>query len=294
VPGPVIADEEQAMSTSLSPTLPASTPPDRPILRDAPTPARSAAPARHILITGASGALGGALACARAKPCVALQLWGRDLGRLAATADACRAAGAEVTVRSLDLADIGAMLAAIAEADAATPFDEALLVAGQGDTAAADARVEDAAQVARLVQVNFAGPAALAAALADRMAARGHGRIVLIGSAAAFHALPFAPAYAGSKAGLARFADALRLAVRGSGVQVTLVSPGFIDWPGGGRPVPRALLMSLPTAVRRVLAAADRGQAHAIIPWPFAVLRLIDRLLPAPWRDRLLLALKPQ
>jgi hypothetical protein len=52
--------------------------------------------------------------------------------------------------------------------------------------------------------------------------------------------------------------------------------------------------MSLPTAVRLVLAAADRGQAHAIIPWPFAVLRLIDRLLPAPWRDRLLLALKPQ
>ena len=42
---------------------------------------------------------------------------------------------------------------------------------------------------------------------------RGSGRIALVGTAAASHSLPFAAGYAGSKAGLARFADALRLAV---------------------------------------------------------------------------------
>lgn len=249
---------------------------------------------RRIIITGASGALGGTLARIRAAPDTALLLWGRDERRLALTAAACRSAGADVQTLSIDLSDIAAMLAAIAAADTEAPIDEALLVAGQGDTAAPGARAEDALQVARLGIVNFAAPAALAAALADRMVARGQGRIVLIGSAAGFHALPFAPAYAGSKAGLARFADALRLAVAGQGVQVTLVSPGFIDWPGGGRQIPRALLMPLPQAARLVLAAADAGRAHAIFPWPFAVLRLVDRLLPRWLSDRLLLALKPQ
>ena len=140
--------------------------------------------------------------------------------------------------------------------------------------------VEPAEQVARLAVVNFAGPAALAAALATRMVARGRGRILLVGSAAAFHALPHAPTYAASKAGLARFADALRLAVAPHGVTITLVSPGFIDWAGGGRPVPRALLLPLEEAARRILAAFDAGVGHAIIPRRFALLRLLDRALP--------------
>ena len=55
----------------------------------------------------------------------------------------------------------------------------------------------------------------MAAAIAGRMAERkGGGRLVLISSAAAFHALPFAASYAGSKAGLSRFTDSLRIAMR--------------------------------------------------------------------------------
>lgn len=247
----------------------------------------------RILITGASGALGGALARRRAAPGTALLLWGRDPARLEAIAVQCRELGADVHIRQCDLADIGEGLAALA-ADDTPPITQALLVAGQGDTAAPGAIVQDAAQVARLVQVNFAAPAALAADLAGRMAVRGGGRILLVGSAAAFHALPFAPAYAGSKAGLARFAEALRLAVEPHGVAITLVSPGFIDWAGGGRPVPRALLLPLETAAKRILAAFDAGSSHAIIPRRFGVLKLVDRLLPGALRARLLRSLAPR
>ena len=248
---------------------------------------------RRILITGASGAVGGALARRRAAPGIALLLWGRDLARLEAIAGQCRELGADVHIRQCDLADIGAGLAALAEDDS-LPIAEALLVAGQGDSAAPGAIAEDAAQVARLVQVNFAAPAALAAELAGRMAARGGGRILLVGSAAAFHALPFAAAYAGSKAGLGRFAEALQLAVQPHGVAITLVSPGFIDWVGGGRPVPRALLLPLETAAARILAAFDAGRSQAIIPRRFAVLRIVDRLLPGALRARLLRAMAPR
>jgi short-subunit dehydrogenase len=223
-----------------------------------------------------------------------LSLWGRDRDRLASIASVCRVSGAKVDTRSLDIEDVAAAVAAAIADDVASPFDLALLVSGQGDTRATGDQVEAAQLVARLGTVNFTAPAAIGAALAGRMAARGHGALVFIGSAAAFHALPFAAAYSGTKAGLARFADALRLSVRRHGVAVTLVSPGFIDTAARHRtPGARPLAMTPDFVAKRIVCAVRRKQAHLILPWPFALLRLFDRLLPAPLRDRLLLALPP-
>ncbi len=245
----------------------------------------------RVLVTGASGALGGELARQLAAPGVTLLLWGRDLPRLDAAASACRAAGALAVVQPVDLADLPAALAALAAQDDAGAIDALLLVAGQGDICPADLVVEPAGQVARQVQVNFAAPAALAAAMAERMAGRGRGRILLVGSAAAHHALPFAASYAGSKAGLARFAQALAAAVQGSGVVVTLVSPGFIAADGSASSA-RPFAVPVTAAAARCIAALARGQRDVVFPWPFRLLRWLDRLLPRPVRDRLLRALR--
>lgn len=248
----------------------------------------------NILLTGASGGLGSALARHYARPGVQLSLWGRDLSRLSSVAEACRAAGASVAVRSLDFADVEGAITALLAEDEAAPFDMAIFASGRGDIRAKDDQVEDSKVVARLGTVNFIAPTAMAAALARRMAVRRRGTVVLIGSAAAFHALPFAAAYSGTKAGLARFAEALRLCLREHGVSVTLVSPGFIDTAAGRKvPGPKPLLMKPDAVAARIARAAERGQAHLILPWPFVLLRLLDRLLPRFLRDRLLLGLAP-
>lgn len=248
----------------------------------------------RILITGASGGLGAALARYYAAHNCSLLLWGRNHDRLEAVAAECRHAGATVTTRLLDLSDTDAAIAAVAADDAEAAITLALLVAGSGDIRAPGDRVEDAAQVARLGLVNFVAPSAMAAALATRMAARGHGGIVLVGSAAAFHALPFAAGYAASKAGLLRFAEALRLGVAPHGVRVTVVSPGFIDTPAGrANPGARPFELQPADAAARIARAAAGNRGHVIFPWPFVLLRWVDRLLPAPLRDRLLRALTP-
>jgi short-subunit dehydrogenase len=194
-----------------------------------------------------------------------------------------------VGTRSLDLSDTDGALEALSREEAEEPFGLALFAAGCGDIRAEGAMVEDAAQVARLVQVNFVAQAAMAARCALTMAARGRGAIVVIGSAAADHALPFAAAYAGSKAGLARFADALRINVRPYGVSVTLVSPGFIDTAAARRvPGPKPLMLQ-PDRSRR----GGAQKAHVVLPWPFGLLRLFSAILPRFLRDRLLRALTP-
>ena len=242
-----------------------------------------------ILLTGASGSLGRALALHHAALGVRLNLWGRDSGKLAETSGQALALGASVCETCFDLTDAIGAAEKLVEQDESDCFDIAYLVAGTGETRTPGALVEDPELIVQTAQVNYTAPAVMAATLAGRMAERGSGRIVLIGSAAGHHSLPFASAYASSKAGLARFSAALRIAVKPHGVSVTLAAPGFIDTPVA-RTRSGAVPFKLPVdeAARRIVRAGEKGARHYVTPWPFRVVHALDRLLPATLRDGLL------
>ncbi len=80
----------------------------------------------RIIITGASGEVGGALARLLARPGVDLSLWGRDPTRLARVAEDCPAVGARAEARSLDLTDVEGAIAALLAEDDVAPFDMAV------------------------------------------------------------------------------------------------------------------------------------------------------------------------
>lgn len=239
---------------------------------------------------GASGNLGGHVARHLARCGSHLVLWGRNAAALETLAAECRAASSTtVSARSIDIADVAAALVALRQVDNETLFDCAFFISGAGDTREAGRRFESAELVLKLGLVNYVAPSALAAELGERMAARGGGRIILVGSAAASHPLPFAAAYSSSKSGLSLFAESLRIALKRHGVRVTLASPGFFaPGPGDAHTYARPGEISAERVAERIIKAAAAGKSEVVTPRWFVGLRWLGQMLPRALRDRLL------
>ncbi len=236
---------------------------------------------RTILITGASSGIGAALAKAYATPENRLILWGRNGERLDAVAESCRKSGTAVATSSFDLTDYHSLIAALETVDSENPVDLAIFNAGLGGSLPRDRVAQDTREAGDMIGVNFTAPILGANLLSGRMALRCRGHIVLIGSVAAWFPLPMAPIYAGTKAGLGMFAEALRLRLRRHGVGVTLVSPGFVDTPmSRSLTEPKPFLISPERAAAAIVRKVDRGARHVVIPWQFAAIGVVVRLLP--------------
>jgi len=236
----------------------------------------------RILITGASGGLGAALAAAYSQPGNDLFLMGRDRPRLKACADDCSSRGARTTLADFDIRDLERLKAEIEKVQDEGPLDLAIFNAGVGGVSSIDRAVESIDRVQEVVEVNLLAPLIGATLVADPMAMVNGGRIVLIGSVAGQFPLPIAPSYSASKAGLAMFAEALRLRLRKHHVAVTLVSPGFIDTAmSRGLPTPRPFLISAEKAAAIIKREIDAGRSHVVLPWQFRLIGRISALLPS-------------
>jgi 3-oxoacyl-[acyl-carrier protein] reductase len=82
--------------------------------------------------------------------------------------------------------------------------------------------------VKRTMAINFLGPAQLSFFAARTMVQQGSGRIVNISSRGAFRGEPTAPAYAASKAAVNAFGQSFAKAFASKGVQVLTVAPGWV------------------------------------------------------------------
>lgn len=212
---------------------------------------------------------------------VRLVLWGRDEARLNATAERCRGLGAIVEVGLFDLREVDQIISRLKAQDERTPVDLAFFSAGIGGELAKGEHVETPERSHEIAMVNITAPVVSATVLAQSMTQRKRGHIVFLGSVAERYPLPMAPTYSGSKAGLAMFADALRLQLMKHGVGVTLVSPGFMDTPMSQQlHSPKPFMIKVESAAARIKKKIGRRPARIIIPWPYAVLDMVTRLVP--------------
>ena len=86
----------------------------------------------------------------------------------------------------------------------------------------------DAGQAELMSDINFTGAVRSVGAVLPGMQARGRGHIVLTGSLSGFRGLPGAIGYGASKAGVMSLAECMYADLRGSGIDVQLINPGFI------------------------------------------------------------------
>jgi short-subunit dehydrogenase len=248
---------------------------------------------RAILITGASGGIGGALARAYAGPGVLLALTGRSAERLEACAQACRAAGAMIESAALDIADAAALGAWIESIDRAHPLDLVIANAGITGGLAGTFEGETPDDVRRIMGVNFGGVCNTLHPVIPAMRRRGRGQLALMSSLAALRGLPYSPAYCASKAALKAYGEALRAWLRPEGIEVAVVLPGFVDTKLGRHVAgPKPLQMTAERAARIIRRRLSRNDSHIAFPLLLHWGLRIASTLPSALIDSILTSVK--
>jgi len=218
-----------------------------------------------LLLTGATGGIGKALAHALHAQGARLVLTGRRLDVLTPLATEL---GAELIAADLSQhADVERLAAEAADVD--------ILVANAALPASGNLLELSQAQIDTMLEVNLRAPIALTRALAPAMASRGSGQIVLISSLSGKAAAPVSSIYSATKFGLRGFAHGAREDLRSSGVGVSVIMPGFIRDAGmfadTGLKLPPGVGTSSPEQVTSaVISAIERNRGEVTVA-PFGM-----------------------
>lgn len=193
--------------------------------------------------------------------------------------------GARVEAVDFDATDVPGAVAGLDAIFRCTDIDVA--VVAQGVLPESGALDRDPAGVAGVCTVNVTSTVATGLVLARRMREQGHGVIVALSSVAAVRPRRTVVVYGATKAALDAFYTGLRDRLRGSGVRVLVVRPGFVHtrMTRGLRPAPFAV--SPETVAGAVLEALPAGNGVVWVPAVLRPLALGLRLLPGPLFRRL-------
>jgi hypothetical protein len=235
----------------------------------------------RVVITGASSGIGEALARHYAAP-------GNILGLISRRPANTQGLPGSAVPYALDVTDVTALERAAA--DFISRFGAPDLVianAGIGKGTSGE-DLADMDLLRRTLDVNVVGLAATLAAFAPSMRKAGSGTLAGICSVAGFRGLAGNGAYSGSKAAAITWLESLRTEMRGSGVSVVCICPGYVD-----TPLTRVnrfrmpFLLTADEGARRIARAIARRPRLAVVPWQMALVSMVLRLLPGWLFDRL-------
>jgi uncharacterized protein len=208
---------------------------------------------RTVLLTGATGGLGHAIARR-------LRAAGAELVLTGRRAEVLEPLAAETGARSLavDLTDAEAVQRLASEC-----ADVDVLVSNAGLPGTGQLTSFTIEEIDRALAVNLRAPMVLARELAQHMVARGSGHLVFMSSLSGKVGTPRSSVYSATKFGLRGLAQSLREDLRPSGVGVSAIFPGFVRDagmfhdtgtklpPGVGTVAPEAVAEAVVRAIQR-------------------------------------------
>jgi len=242
-----------------------------------------------VLLTGASAGIGLSLARLFAENGFDLVLVARRKAELEELAETCRA---EQRVRAeaiaMDLLEPGAPTKLVERLEA----DELavdVLVNNAGLMEMGRFAKLDVEKHERLLQLNVLVLASLTHRLLQPMVARGHGRILNVSSTSSFQPVPSLALYAASKAFVLSFSESLSEELKGTGVTVTALCPGFTrtdmldraqDEHEATQAIPGFLLSDVDSVARAGFEGCMAGQAVVVPGLPNRLAASLVQLYP--------------
>jgi short-subunit dehydrogenase len=233
-------------------------------------------------VTGASSGIGREIAlrlAARGETIVAVARRRDPLDELVRDIEA---RGGRARAISCDVTDLDQVSAAVAEVESTDgPIERLVACTGAGKRSTlAGFR---AAKVEQMLSINVMGTANCLEAVLPRMLDRRRGHIVAISSLAAARGLPGAAEHSAAKAALSTLLEGLRIDLKRHGIDLTVLSPGFVRGDEGKKRRPMEVPIDI--AAERMVKAIERRYRSDAFPLRFVLLLAALRCMPPAWAD---------
>jgi NAD(P)-dependent dehydrogenase (short-subunit alcohol dehydrogenase family) len=234
--------------------------------------------AQRVIITGASSGLGLALARYYLERGAVVGVYARRAELLQSLSSQYPG---QVEIYPLDVRD-GATQQAAAQDFLARVGTPDIVIANAGVSIGTLTRYAEDNDVFRhVLDINVMGAVQTFQPFVAAMREAGRGRLVGIASVAGFRGLPGSGAYSASKAAFISYLESLRLEMRGSGVKVVTVCPGYIRTPMTDiNPYPMPFMLEPDEAARRIASVIARGCSFKVVPWQMSLVGRMLKLLP--------------
>jgi short-subunit dehydrogenase len=241
-----------------------------------------------VFVTGASSGIGQALTARFYRAGYRVAMVARHEAPMREWATAAGWSDARCGIYAADVTQVDSVLVAARDCIVRQGLPD-VVIASAGISVGMDTAIrEDLDVMARVFAINNVGMAASFHPFLEGMRARGSGSLVGIASVNGIRGFPGHGAYCASKAAVISYCESLRGELRGTGVRVTTLCPGYIDTPlTQGNRYDMPFLKQPDAFAQRAYRAIEAGDSYRVIPWQMAIVAGVLRLLPDKAFDRL-------
>lgn len=186
-----------------------------------------------------------------------------------------------VHARALDVRDALALRAAAHEIMARDGAPDIVIASAGVSHGTLTEYAEDTEVFQNIMDINVLGMVKTFQPFLPAMRAAKKGTLVGIASVAGFRGLPGSGAYSASKAAAISYLESLRAELRGSGLKVVTICPGYIKTPMTDvNAYPMPFIIEADDAARRIARVIAREASFAVVPWQMALVGGALKLLP--------------